>query len=103
MPRAECANPRLRHSSMRHADRFLQLQRLLAAHEDFWRAAPFHEPRPPWTYAHAALAAEALALDEAVLESLAADPDVRAGNVHTRWLEGWLETHAEALATASQA
>ena len=75
MPRAECANPRLRHSSMRHADRFLQLQRLLAAHEDFWRAAPFHEPRPPWTYAHAALAAEALALDEAVLESLAADPD----------------------------
>jgi acetyl-CoA carboxylase biotin carboxylase subunit len=25
--------------------------------------------------------------------ALAADPDVRAGDVHTRWLEGWLETH----------
>jgi acetyl-CoA carboxylase biotin carboxylase subunit len=25
--------------------------------------------------------------------ALAADPDVRAGDVHTRWLEGWLEAH----------
>ncbi|MBB4002096.1 MAG: acetyl-CoA carboxylase biotin carboxylase subunit [Aurantimonas endophytica] len=30
--------------------------------------------------------------------ALAADPSVRAGNVHTRWLEGWLTENAAALA-----
>jgi acetyl-CoA carboxylase biotin carboxylase subunit len=25
--------------------------------------------------------------------ALAADPDVRAGHFHTRWLEGWLDAH----------
>lgn len=34
--------------------------------------------------------------------ALARDPDVRAGKVHTRWLEGWLETHAGALASEAQ-
>ena len=29
--------------------------------------------------------------------ALAADPSVQAGDVHTRWLEGWLETHAARL------
>ncbi|MCB6178261.1 acetyl-CoA carboxylase biotin carboxylase subunit [Rhodobacter sp. Har01] len=29
--------------------------------------------------------------------ALAADPAVQAGAVHTRWLEGWLETHAARL------
>ena len=46
---------------------------------------------------------EGLKTTKPLFQALAADPDVRAGNVHTRWLEGWLETHAEALATASQA
>ena len=31
--------------------------------------------------------------------ALARDADVQAGAVHTRWLEGWLETHADALAS----
>jgi acetyl-CoA carboxylase biotin carboxylase subunit len=30
--------------------------------------------------------------------ALATDPDVRAGKVHTRWLEGWLSENAAALA-----
>jgi acetyl-CoA carboxylase, biotin carboxylase subunit len=30
--------------------------------------------------------------------ALAGDPSVRAGDVHTRWLEGWLEVNATALA-----
>ncbi|MCX7643900.1 MAG: acetyl-CoA carboxylase biotin carboxylase subunit [Rhodobacteraceae bacterium] len=30
--------------------------------------------------------------------ALAEDPDVRANAVHTRWLEGWLETHSARLA-----
>jgi acetyl-CoA carboxylase, biotin carboxylase subunit len=30
-------------------------------------------------------------------EALATDPDVRAGNFHTRWLEGWLERNASQL------
>jgi acetyl-CoA carboxylase, biotin carboxylase subunit len=30
--------------------------------------------------------------------ALAADPSVRAGEVHTRWLEGWLQDNATALA-----
>jgi len=34
--------------------------------------------------------------------ALADDPGVRAGAVHTRWLEGWLETHADAVAAAAQ-
>ena len=29
--------------------------------------------------------------------ALAADPAVQAGDVHTRWLEGWLEHHANKL------
>jgi acetyl-CoA carboxylase biotin carboxylase subunit len=29
--------------------------------------------------------------------ALAADPAVRAGDVHTRWLEGWLTDNAAAL------
>jgi acetyl-CoA carboxylase biotin carboxylase subunit len=29
--------------------------------------------------------------------ALAADPAVQANDVHTRWLEGWLETHAARL------
>jgi len=31
--------------------------------------------------------------------ALADDPDVRAGRVHTRWLEPWLETHSHRLKT----
>lgn len=34
--------------------------------------------------------------------ALAADPEVQAGAVHTRWLEGWLETHAAALSADPQ-
>jgi acetyl-CoA carboxylase biotin carboxylase subunit len=34
--------------------------------------------------------------------ALADDPGVRAGAVHTRWLEGWLDTHAGAVAAAAQ-
>ncbi|RWX81062.1 acetyl-CoA carboxylase biotin carboxylase subunit [Neorhizobium lilium] len=30
--------------------------------------------------------------------ALAADPSVKAGDVHTRWLEGWLQDNARALA-----
>jgi acetyl-CoA carboxylase, biotin carboxylase subunit len=29
--------------------------------------------------------------------ALAADPDVKAANYHTRWLEGWLEQNASRL------
>jgi acetyl-CoA carboxylase biotin carboxylase subunit len=29
--------------------------------------------------------------------ALAEDPSVQANAVHTRWLEGWLETHAARL------
>jgi acetyl-CoA carboxylase, biotin carboxylase subunit len=25
--------------------------------------------------------------------ALATDPEIRAGDFHTRWLESWLETH----------
>ena len=32
--------------------------------------------------------------------ALAADPEVRAGEFHTRWLEGWLEKNAPRLAAA---
>ena len=34
--------------------------------------------------------------------ALADDPGVRAGAVHTRWLEGWLDAHAGAVAAAAQ-
>jgi len=34
--------------------------------------------------------------------ALAKDADVRAGAVHTRWLEGWLEKNAAAVAAAAQ-
>jgi acetyl-CoA carboxylase, biotin carboxylase subunit len=34
--------------------------------------------------------------------ALAGDADMRRGAVHTRWLEGWLETHADAVAAAAQ-
>lgn len=34
--------------------------------------------------------------------ALAQDADVQAGAVHTRWLEGWLETHSAALASDPQ-
>jgi len=33
--------------------------------------------------------------------ALAADPAVRSGNFHTRWLEGWLETHPLATSAPS--
>jgi acetyl-CoA carboxylase, biotin carboxylase subunit len=33
---------------------------------------------------------------------LAADPEVRAGRFHTRWLEGWLDTNAEKLREADR-
>lgn len=32
-----------------------------------------------------------------LFQALAADPIVRLGDFHTRWLEGWLETHAARL------
>ena len=32
-----------------------------------------------------------------LFQALAADPNVQAGDYHTRWLEGWLETHAARL------
>jgi acetyl-CoA carboxylase biotin carboxylase subunit len=32
-----------------------------------------------------------------LFQALAADPTVQAGDFHTRWLEGWLETHASRL------
>jgi acetyl-CoA carboxylase biotin carboxylase subunit len=35
--------------------------------------------------------------------ALAADPEVRSGEFHTRWLEGWLETHPLAPAAARPA
>lgn len=34
-----------------------------------------------------------------LFSALADDPDVRAGQVHTRWLEPWLETHSHRLET----
>lgn len=34
--------------------------------------------------------------------ALAADAQVRAGAVHTRWLEGWLDENADAVAAAAQ-
>ncbi len=34
--------------------------------------------------------------------ALADDPGVRVGAVHTRWLEGWLDAHAGAVAAAAQ-
>ena len=34
--------------------------------------------------------------------ALVDDPGVRAGAVHTRWLEGWLDAHADAVAAAAQ-
>ena len=78
---------------MQHTDRFLQLQRCLADHQALWRPAPFHQVRPAWTRSHPALAAEVLALDEAVLEVLAADPDA-AGDWLGRWLPGLTELRA---------
>ncbi|MCB1908754.1 MAG: methyltransferase [Rhodocyclaceae bacterium] len=63
---------------MRHADRFVQLQALLAAHGEVWRPAPFHQHRPGWTRSHPALAAAVLALDEATVDGYAADPAAAA-------------------------
>ncbi len=40
-----------------------------------------------------------LVTTRALFLALAADPDVRAGDVHTRWLEGWLVENAAALAS----
>lgn len=37
-----------------------------------------------------------------LFEALARDPEVRGGEFHTRWLEGWLETHAGALGPDKQ-
>ncbi len=34
--------------------------------------------------------------------ALADDAGVRSGDFHTRWLEGWLDTHADAVAAAAQ-
>lgn len=54
--------------------RFLSLQAFLAAHEDLWRPAPFHVPRPAWCATHPGLAAALLALDGDEVARLAGDP-----------------------------
>jgi hypothetical protein len=53
--------------------RFHALRDVLAAHEDLWRPAPFHHPRPPWCARHPTLAATLLALEDAQVEVLAGD------------------------------
>ena len=53
--------------------RFHALQDLLAGHAALWRPAPFHEPRPAWCDTHGDFAATLLGLDDARVESLAAD------------------------------
>lgn len=40
----------------------------------------------------------ALKTTKPLFQVLATDPDVQAARVHTRWLEGWLETNASRLA-----
>ena len=40
---------------------------------------------------------DGLATTKPLFQALAADPAVQAGDFHTRWLEGWLETHAPRL------
>jgi len=43
-------------------------------------------------------AIDGLKTTKPLFQALAADPDVRAGRTHTRWLEGWLERNAGKLA-----
>ncbi|MGB5558525.1 MAG: acetyl-CoA carboxylase biotin carboxylase subunit [Paracoccaceae bacterium] len=45
---------------------------------------------------------EGLKTTKPLFQALAADAQVRSGAFHTRWLEGWLETHAGALASDPQ-
>jgi acetyl-CoA carboxylase, biotin carboxylase subunit len=45
------------------------------------------------------LTIEGIATTAALHETLARDPDVMAGRVHTRWLEAWLEKGIATKAT----
>ncbi|MCB1889741.1 MAG: methyltransferase [Rhodocyclaceae bacterium] len=73
--------------------RFQRLQLALMEARALWGPAPFHEPRPAWCAQYPALAADALALDEARLEAFIADP-AAAG----LWLEAYLPELAGLLA-----
>jgi len=68
----------------------------LAATQEFWRPAPFHERRPGWTRQHPSLAEAVLALDESVLDGLSADPAAAAA-----WLARWLPAAAGIQALCS--
>jgi len=75
---------------------FLALQSSLAATQEFWRPAPFHERRPGWMRRHPALAEAVLALDESMLDGLASDPAAAAA-----WLARWLPATAGMQALCS--
>jgi acetyl-CoA carboxylase, biotin carboxylase subunit len=51
----------------------------------------------------AGLSVEGLATTKSLHQALVRDADVQAGRFHTAWLEPWLTSHAEALATADSA
>ncbi|MFN3987102.1 MAG: methyltransferase [Rhodocyclaceae bacterium] len=55
-------------------ERLLRLQAVLEAHADFWRPAPFQVRRPAWCAMRPDLADAVLALDDAAVDALAADP-----------------------------
>ncbi len=60
-------------SYSRLIQRFRALRDILAYHDEFWRPAPFHEPRPAWCQRHPAFAAYLLAREDAEVSSLAMD------------------------------
>lgn len=71
--------------TMKHRERFLELQSLLAAHDALWRPAPFRVRRPGWCDERPALAEAVLGLDAAALGRFADNPVACRA-----WLAPWL-------------
>jgi len=77
-----------RFAAMARIDRFLDLQHLLATHEDLWRPPPFTGRDLAWRRGRPALAAVIDALDPVQVVALEADPDA---------LLSWLVAQVPAL------
>lgn len=75
---------------MPHAERKARLEALLLDHAPLWRPQPFKDPNPAWMAIHPALARQALALDGAVVERLAAD-----NAALVRWIAGEIPALSE--------
>ena len=65
--------------------RFLELQTLLAEHEEIWRPAPFHSVSPRWREHRPALATALEALDDEAVKRFGLDPQACAD-----WLAAYL-------------